>query len=891
MSRTLMRSFRGLATAFLAIAIFTGGPKADSVYSQNLSLPGFPSNEFFGGVSVDLDGLRNHPRYQLLPLDELIPGTTSFDYLDDELISEFAFFLKDGSQSNQGSNQNFEIAAIGKLRDPSSFDAKKELTAWKNRTTPWRSDAVDIEEIQLDGKPCFRFPTGTIFNSIQRTCEIQFYDSDGKKKDNGTNVGNQAGRGYISGRGKEKAVFTFADLASTDLIDGEISIDIFLDVYLAGRQAIPKAQIFLQTPDGKLRSSLVNFEAESLAHHRFTFPRELPVFDTTSGVEKGTVDLIDDFASEGQLQVVLRCHEKLTYIGVKDSDIGLQLPRHEYLGLNGEFVVVAQSMDSLKQMLKLTPRQIAAGITRQANQQASASFDLSEPENQLAFKDFLTTMNLEPVIPTIKPSSGNVGFSVNMDQDRIVSARIGMPFSDAKSGSKEITEACQKKIPGELAEDVYQFVLRSDSLANVGTLIMSYLTRLSPEQGGPRSLWLLQTDSDVALFPNRSVDRKSLARVNQAFFENLASSLHTQGNSKGLRIELYWPFDEPDQLKPMDRFLIGILQRYLANGHFEQKRFYLAEQIERRLINRFPKEDGLWRALSHQISFNTSMDFEDDAVKYFWVRRGINILLDVAEADDGSSDALDRAAFFIGFKIGASDEHESFHKLFVNDRELLERISKHVDLNQCLDFDGNISCLLVARKMMDLNTSRNEMWLQPLLSPVSLLALHARRLDSQLNFQAANKYWRQALEEFQQLGEHVIQYDSGTKVKINELKSVAAKLSEQDVSDNAMRIREDLSWYESTKSAYKLRLSADGEAACIHLSKAIALHKSASPDQAVAQTKMALKIVRQMLSQEPESRRTLYYLFENLLFKVEKHHGKHDESVSDEVQQLRLKLK
>ena len=110
-----------------------------------------------------------------------------------------------------------------------------------------------------------------------------------------------------------------------------------------------------------------------------------------------------------------------------------------------------------------------------------------------------------------------------------------------------------------------------------------------------------------------------------------------------------------------------------------------------------------------------------------------------------------------------------------------------------------------------------------------------------------------------------------------------------------MRIREDLSWYESTKSAYKLRLSADGEAACIHLSKAIALHKSASPDQAVAQTKMALKIVRQMLAQKTESRRTLYCLFHNLLFEVEKHHGKHhgkhDESVSDEVQQLRLKLK
>ena len=53
---------------------------------------------------------------------------------------------------------------------------------------------------------------------------------------------------------------------------------------------------------------------------------------------------------------------------------------------------------------------------------------------------------------------------------------------------------------------------------------------------------------------------------------------------------------------------------------------------------------------------------------------------------------------------------------------------------------------------------------------------------------------------------------------------------------------------------------------------------------------MALKIVRQMLAQEPESRRTLYCLFHNLLFEVEKHRRKHDESVSDEVQQLRLKL-
>jgi len=66
----------------------------------------------------------NSPRYQVLPLDELIPATTSFDYLDTELISQFAIFLKDSDESNCGSHQQFEIAAVGKLRNPDAFDVR-----------------------------------------------------------------------------------------------------------------------------------------------------------------------------------------------------------------------------------------------------------------------------------------------------------------------------------------------------------------------------------------------------------------------------------------------------------------------------------------------------------------------------------------------------------------------------------------------------------------------------------------------------------------------------------------------------------------------------------------------------------------------------------------------
>ena len=860
--------FFRLLVVLVPVVFIVSCNSAAPIEEPNLSLQGFPTSEFFGGISVDLDGLQNHPRYQVLPLDELIPATTSFDYLDTELISQFAIFLKDSDESNCGSHQQFEIAAVGKLRNPDAFDVRKELPRWKNRTTPWRSDACEVKEVKIGNKTCYQFQTGTILNSIRRQGKLEFYDEDGKKRKRGINVGNNTKRGYTSGKKGRKAVVSLTGIRSADLIEGKLVLDLFLDVFETYRRNKDwcDARVYLQSSDGKLRSSLVEVKARSLVNHTVQFPRELPVFDTESGDAKGTVDLIDDFASDGEFQMVLQSLKKATYIGLKASDIGFLLPRHEYLGINGEFVVVAQSQDSLKQMLELSPQQLAKKIELTEGQQVSASFDLSSKEKLHSLKQFLTSLDMKHAVQALSPSTKSVRLSVKMDQDRIFSAGIGMGSRDAKKQERQITEAIRKKtgplnflhhngtvqaIPlndgsgrnlGEFPAIVYNSILRLDVMASLRTMV---------------------TQSEPAVFPNRLFDRPSMVPLYQKLFDDLASGVRVKSLSEDLAIEFNWPFKEPSKLNETDRLLLATLRRYRAYDHYQQKRFFLGERIERRLIDEFPEEDGLWGSLSHQLTFNTSMEFVTDAVKYVWVRRGIEVLLDKAESNENSIDAIWTAATFIGWKIGTSDEEAGLRKLFADDIALHDRISKHVDLKTCVDQNGELDCMLVANGIYERCNQRVDGSeevkskignLERAAQPIIMLNRRARWFDRKLQFEAANQQWEQVLEEWQRLGEQVVE--------------------PQDV------------WYQVRENAIQFRLSTDGKAIAKPIAKANVFRVDGDHDSELVEAKLALKKIRQILNQAPEHSESVDWLFGDFLVAGERRYQKLDEAFSKEMRDL-----
>ena len=369
--------------------------------------------------------------------------------------------------------------------------------------------------------------------------------------------------------------------------------------------------------------------------------------------------------------------------------------------------------------------------------------------------------------------------------------------------------------------------------------------------------------SEPAVFPNRSFGRLSMVPLYQKLFDDLASGVRVKSLSEDLAIEFNWPFKEPSKLNETDRLLLATLRRYRAYDHYQQKRFFLGEQIERRLIDEFPEEDGLWGSLSHQLTFNTSMEFDTDAAKYVWVRRGIEVLLDEAESNENSIDAAWMAATFIGWKIGTSDEEAGLRKLFADDQALHDRISKYVDLKTCVDEKGELDCMLVASGIYDRCNQRVDGSeevkskigeLERAAQPIVMLSRRARWFDRKLQFEAANQQWQQVLEEWQRLGEQVVE--------------------PQDV------------WYQARKNAIQFRLSTDGKAIAKPIAKANVFRVDGDHDSELVEAKLALKKVRQILNQAPEHSESVDWLFGDFLSAGERRYQKLDEAFSKEMRDL-----
>ena len=897
----------------LLLAFLVIGCEGTRAASPQFSEQAFPTNEFFGGISVDIDGLRKHPRYRLFPLDELIPAATSLNYLDSELISQFAFFLKH-SESKRGSDQRFEIAAIGKLRNADSFDAKSELAKWSNRTTPWRDDVdVAIEEFQVDGKTCFQFETGTVLNPIRRAGKTRFFDRDGKKSDRGINVGSMTDRGFISGGGKKsKAVITATNVSSDDLIDGQLVIDLHLDVFLTRKleYPFPESQVYLLSSDGSFRSEPVDFDAKSFFVHQFSFPAELAVFDSETGQPKGKVDLFENLVTDGQLKLVLRCLEDLTYLGIEDSDFSLRIPGHEYLGVVGEFVVVTQSLDRLKQMMKLDEKTIAEKIALQKGQQVEASFDLTKSENKTPFKDFLKTLKLQHVLAAMTSTTDRVQFSINVDQEKMFSAEIGMSATDARAYAKQILSYCRELTKPrplhQIERQAYKLVGKSNQFAGfLATELFDTVRRQQVmaklREAGFTFIFDQQREAfqdfegvDASVFPDSSIDIDSLVQPCQTLAENLAESVRAEKNSDGLAIDFHWPFAEPNELNQLEFLTLALLRRYRAIEHFNMKRFYFSEQIERRLISEFPNNEGLWASLAHQLAFNTAPEFNGEPTQYFWVRKGIGLLLDMAETNENSADAISTAAFYVAFKIGASDEQKEFRKLFDNDKALLDRIGKYVDLEKCLDSDGIVNCELVGRGMLEHSNQQRrkngkanswDVQLEMATQPIGILTSHARWLDNQFKNEVATKQWQIALQELKQLEEHVVEFDATTKLKLKDVKENFAKIAFQE---NCEKARRHASWCESQISQIQLRLSPTGTKALSHFSKAVTFQVDQESESALAEFRSALKIIHKYTGKDPEKVRSARLTFKDLFEKANAHHEKMQRPLSVEYRDMIL---
>ncbi len=77
----------------------------------------------------------------------------------------------------------------------------------------------------------------------------------------------------------------------------------------------------------------------------------------------------------------------------------------------------------------------------------------------------------------------------------------------------------------------------------------------------------------------------------------------------------------------------------------------------------------VWDFQAHNLSYNTSVEFDDYHVRYHWVREGIEFLKRGKALNKNEPRLTGHIGWFISQKIGKSDEHRQFRRLFKEDDE------------------------------------------------------------------------------------------------------------------------------------------------------------------------------------------------------------------------------
>ena len=86
-----------------------------------------------------------------------------------------------------------------------------------------------------------------------------------------------------------------------------------------------------------------------------------------------------------------------------------------------------------------------------------------------------------------------------------------------------------------------------------------------------------------------------------------------------------------------------------------------------------PNFYSVWDFQAHNLSYNISVEFDDYRDRYAWVMKGIEFLRDGIGLNRREPRLLGRMGWFIGQKIGRSDEKTQYRRLFKADDDFHER--------------------------------------------------------------------------------------------------------------------------------------------------------------------------------------------------------------------------
>ncbi len=170
-----------------------------------------------------------------------------------------------------------------------------------------------------------------------------------------------------------------------------------------------------------------------------------------------------------------------------------------------------------------------------------------------------------------------------------------------------------------------------------------------------------------------------------------------------------------------------------------------------------PNFYSVWDFQAHNLSYNISVEFDDYRDRYAWVIKGIEFLRDGIKLNRFEPRLLGRMGWFIGHKIGKSDEKAEFRPMFVADDDFHERDDPQRTVNERDNWLVSRSKYLQGQQLADsgvpLKTTALIFHSEPMMAAIN----HARALEGDGTFgAAARKAWELAGDEMRRFASREI---------------------------------------------------------------------------------------------------------------------------------------
>ena len=219
---------------------------------------------------------------------------------------------------------------------------------------------------------------------------------------------------------------------------------------------------------------------------------------------------------------------------------------------------------------------------------------------------------------------------------------------------------------------------------------------------------------------------------------------------------------------------------FKALDYQKKQDFTGLELTVKQIIRLQPNFLKVWDFQAHNLSYNSSVEFDSYRDRYAWVKKGIDFLILGTHYNRDEPGLFYQVGWFTGQKMGRSDESRQFRKMFKTDADLHEQFRLHgVDVDQALTYhDGKPDSWLAAKLWFDKGERAAEHKSIRTKSPLifysggpmaTINSASAMEKDDGVYGQYASFAWKNGLDGWTNFGNRQIPTSVGITVQLNTL--------------------------------------------------------------------------------------------------------------------------